>query len=192
MKMNEYFNKIMKQDELRNVLEKIINKKEEDSQVLDIMDQINTLHIHDNNKKDVRDIYIASYGEDCVGLFTKTSYENWDKAFLANGILTRHECYISLDGRYFANLLVSLDANKIDNWFNIGRKFTINNNEYIVNCKMNDVIAFDDLRAILKEENIILDYEDGVASLSEIFDLLEYARNYFQKNKENIKVKKLK
>lgn len=127
-------------------------------------------------KKDVSDVFICVYDDGKVGLFRR-SHSRSD-----------YSIYFGISSDYIGMRKRSYD-DPCESWVPAGTvarvegERTRDNKFPISNCMIQYCISFDEMRLIMYNDNKICPYVLGRATSQEMIDVLNYAYNYYQTNK---------
>lgn len=135
--------------------------------------------------KDVTNVEICVYDNDCIGLFRKIEwFDTYSSIIKDSGII-----YVGIDSSKIG-MKKLFDFGYCENKFiNPGEIWEVNNKKYLANCKISKTISFDDMRFKLYRSGIVGPYTMGYATASEMLDVMNYAANYFEIEKINLKNK---
>lgn len=140
----------------------------------------------DEELKDVKNVEVCVYDDNCVGLFKKIEWVR----------------YPSSTYKYSGIIYVGIDSSKVgmkslyncgcceNRFMGPGDIWEVDGKRYLANCKINKAISFDDMRFKLYRSGIIEPYTMGKATASEMLDVLCYAADYFDVEKVNFKKNK--
>ncbi len=134
-----------------------------------------------DQRKDVRDIFICVYNNKHVGLFKKI---NWKSAYYTGW--TGHDynagsIYVGVDSNYIGLKTTHDENHSVNRWEAPGARIELKDKDtFVANCYMQNGMSFDDMRLIMYREGKIGPYEIGKATSKEILDVLKYAFIYYQ------------
>ena len=140
-------------------------------------------------RKDVRDIFICFYNGKHVGLFKKINWCSSHKGKKSN--YNAGSVYVGVDSNYVGIKQTHEDYRAVSCWKYAGSIVDLGDNDtYIANCNMENGMSFDDMRLIMYCDGSIGPYEIGKANSKEIIDVLKYASSYYQLDQNIEKQKK--
>jgi len=158
-------------EEKRESKDKIFKKLQQ------LIDEINNLYpeekisLEKNNKKWVSNVCVCIYNGNCVGLFRKT---NWRKEY-DYGRYDSGSTYIGVDSNCVAVHQTHLYCRDCNTWLEEGKM----SGNLIVNCTINKIMEFDQIRLEMYTNGLINTYELGKATKEEILEVLKYVRDKY-------------
>lgn len=169
-----------KVDELKEMKEQLIESVRKYNQ----LNPEEKVVLQDKNM-DVRNVYVCTFAirkgaPEHVGLFRQTSYysdntfcASYDSGFIYHGI-----------GSAYTAIRKLHEGHKFFDEYIPGR-LQITDKAYVANCIITRVMSYDDMRLIMLQDKKIEPYEIGRASSSkEMLEVLDYAKSYYESNKE--------
>ena len=130
-------------------------------------------------KINVKNLYVCTWGENQIGLFTQYAPRNKDYADnIYTGYNTNHTGIFTIN-----------DCNRggnINTWQPIGYKTTWDSKLYSVSCNMNGAISFDSLREMMRKDKKINSYTPGEATKEEISAVFSWASDHYTGVKQQI------
>ena len=177
------------QEELKLILEEL-------KKVLELYNKLNPREnltlAKQEEKKNVSDIFICVYNNKHVGLFKKINWSSDKK--ISSTLMTEYAAgstYIGVDSIYLGIKTTHRLSESVNQWEPIGTKIIVDGKSHVANCEIQSEMSFDDMRLIMYNKGQIEPYEIGKASSKEMIDVLNFAYNYYQLDK-NIKKQKTK
>ncbi len=138
------------------------------------MNPNNKLEIGNQNTKDVRNVFVCAYNQNCVGLFTATNYYCTTLRHITGTL------YLGVDSPYVAIKEVSNHGDaSYTTWEQIGKVECIGNKNYVTNCVISKVMSFDDMRVKMVQDGTLPTFTPGKATSSEMVQVLSYASIYY-------------
>ncbi len=132
-------------------------------------------------KKDVKNVFVGVYNDNCVGLFKKidwsTSIEQWTEFHSAK--YDAGSIYVGIDSDYIGLKTTHESYYSTDRWDDIGENVVFNGNDYTANINMKNAISFDEMRLLMFRAGLIKYYDFGRATTQEILEVLNYAFDYY-------------
>lgn len=136
---------------------------------------------------DIESLYVCLFNKDKVGLFKKNNYavqgSNTTYRISSLPVDQRKEngyLYITLDSHYLFLERINFGDNQGRLMLPIGTSIIIDEVKFVVNCIVDEIVPFDEIRKLMKEEKIIDHFKEGIASNEEMYAVLKYAsERYF-------------
>lgn len=130
-------------------------------------------------KKDISDVFVCVYNENCVGLFKKI---NWNSKMVVGSppAYDAGSIYVGVESDYIGMKKTHSDIICVSRWEPAGTKVVVDGKSYLANCNMKNGMSFDDMRLNMYGDGQIGSYEIGKASSQEMLDVLSYATRYYQ------------
>lgn len=134
-------------------------------------------------KKNIKDVDVCIYNEDCIGLFRKIEWVSYPySTFYDAGVI-----YVGIDSNYIGMKSLARNGFPYESFSSAGTVHTIKDMTYLSNCTLDKTIGFDDLRFKLYRKGLIEPFEIGKATASEMLEVMCYAADYFDLEKNNLK-----
>lgn len=129
--------------------------------------------------KDVTNIEVCVYDNDCIGLFRKVEWVRYPSTiYKSSGII-----YVGVDSSKVGMRKLLDNGTTLNKFIEPGDIWEVNNKSYLSNCTINKAVGFDDIRFKLYRSGLIGSYEMGKATASEMLEVMCYAADYFQLEK---------
>ncbi len=133
-------------------------------------------------KRDVSDIFVCVYDYKRVGLFKKMDWIGY--CYRPSKIDDAGVVFFGLDSNYVGIKQTMRNGLPTRDDFSLGASVSVDGKSYFANCYICENMSFDDMRLLMYYEGKIGPYEIGKASSQEMLEVLKYAFEYYQLDKE--------
>lgn len=132
-------------------------------------------------KINVENLYVCTWGENQMGLFTQYAPQNKDYA---------DNVYIGYNTNHTGIFTIN-DCDRggnINTWEPIGYRTVWDSKAYLATCNMNGSINFDSIREMMRKDGAIKSYSVGKATKEEISIVFSWAADHYTQIKQQIEV----